>query len=112
MFSQSSEAKIKGGIFVGPQIRKMPGSKELEDTMTCDERNAWGASRGVVHEFLVNNKSENWKDIVENLIDQYRTQGCRMSLKQNYLHSLLDFFKEHTNDGKEIPREMRFSNDG
>ena len=98
MFPQLSEAKIKGVIFVGSQIRKMLGSKELEDTMTSDERNAWGALRGIVHEFLGNNKSENYKDIVENLIEQYRTQGCRISLKLHYLHSHLDFFKENLGD--------------
>ena len=98
MFPQLSETKIKGGIFVGLQIRKMLGSKELEDTMTSDERNVWGALRGVVHEFLGNNKSENYKDIVENLIEQYRRQGCRMSLKLHCLHSHLDFFKENLGD--------------
>ena len=63
--------------------------------MTNDERNAWGALRAVVHGFLGNNKSGNDKDLVENLIEQYRTQGCRISLKLHYLHSHLKFFKEN-----------------
>ena len=41
MFPKLSEAKVKGGIFTGPQIRQMLGSKELEGKMTALERDAW-----------------------------------------------------------------------
>ena len=57
-----------------------------------------GCFKECSHEFLGNNKSENYKDIVENLIEQYRTQGCRMSLKLHHLHSHLGFFKENLGD--------------
>ena len=41
MFAKLSEAKVKGGIFTGSQIRQMFGSKELEGKMTALERDAW-----------------------------------------------------------------------
>ena len=41
MFPKLSEAKVKGGIFTGPQIRQILGSKELEDKMNDLERDAW-----------------------------------------------------------------------
>ena len=40
MFPKLSEAKAKGGIFTGPQIRQMLGSKELEDKMTSLKKDA------------------------------------------------------------------------
>ena len=39
MFPSISEAKVKGGIFVGPQIRIMLASEELEGQMSDLERN-------------------------------------------------------------------------
>ena len=41
--SQASEAKVEGGIFVGPQIRRMLACEELEAQMSDWERNAWQA---------------------------------------------------------------------
>lgn len=92
MFPKLSEAKVKGGIFIGPQIRLMLASEELENKMASVEKNAWQAFRLVVEGFLGNKKCENYKELVENLIVCYRKLGCRMSLKVHYLHSHLDFF--------------------
>ena len=43
MFSRLSEAKIKGGKFVGPQINTMLKSKTLEEKMNETEKEAWQA---------------------------------------------------------------------
>jgi len=40
MFPNLSKAKLKGSVFVGPQIRKMLASKELEESMFDLEKNA------------------------------------------------------------------------
>ena len=56
MFPKLSEAKVKGGIFIGPQIRRMLASEELEDKMSSVEKNAWQAFRLVVEGFLGNKK--------------------------------------------------------
>ena len=58
MFPKLSEAKVKGGIFTGPQNRQMLGSKELEGKMTVLERDAWQSFRNVVHGFLGRNKTD------------------------------------------------------
>ena len=52
MFPRLSETKIKGGIFVGPQIKTMLKSKTLEEKMNETEKEAWHAFRGVVDGFL------------------------------------------------------------
>ena len=62
MFPWLSEAKIKGGIFVGPQINTMLKSKTLEEKMNETKKEAWQAFRGVVDGFLGNKKNPNYKN--------------------------------------------------
>ena len=93
IFPKLSDAKLKAGVFTGPQIRTMLGSDELEQRMSGLERNAWQAFRQVVAGFLGNNRSQNYKELLENLILSYQRLGCRMSLKLHFLHSHIDFFK-------------------
>ena len=110
MFPKLSEAKMKGGIFTGPQIRQMLGSKELEGKMTALERDAWQSFRNVVHGFLGRNKADNYEDLVETLLQTYCKLGSRMSLKLHYLHSHLDFFRPNLADVSEEHGE-RFHQD-
>ena len=49
MFPKLSEAKVKGGIFTGPQIQQMLDSKKLEGKMTALERDDWQSFRNVMH---------------------------------------------------------------
>ena len=93
MFPKLSEAKVKSGIFTGPVIRQMLGSKELEDKMTALERDAWQSFRNVVYGFLGRSKADNYENSVETLLQTYCKLGSRMSLKMHYLHSHLDFFR-------------------
>ena len=93
MFPKLSKAKVKGGIFTGPQIRQTLGSKELKDKMTALERDVWQSFRNVVHGFLGRNKADNHEDSVETLLQTYCKLGSRMSIKMHYLNSHLDFFR-------------------
>ena len=56
MFPRLSEAKIKGGLFVGPQTNTLLKSKTLEEKMNKTEKEARQAFRGVVDGFLGNKK--------------------------------------------------------
>ena len=60
MFPSISGAKVKGGIFVEPQIRRMLASEELEEQMSDFERNAWQAFRMIVEEFLGNHRRDDY----------------------------------------------------
>ena len=51
--------------------------------------------RHVVNGFLGNNKSEDYKELVESLLTAYYTLGCRMSIKLHFLISHLDFFRSN-----------------
>lgn len=110
MFPKVSTAKIAGGIFIGPQIKQMLACKELEEKMNMCEKSAWQAFRQVVNGFLGNNKCDNYKELVEQLINSYSVMGCRMSLKLHYLHSHLDFFRTNLGDVSEEHGE-RFHQD-
>ena len=55
-FPNLSKAKLEVGIFVGPQIRKLLASKELEESMSDLEKNAWQAFLMTVEGFLGNHR--------------------------------------------------------
>ena len=71
LFPSISEAKVRSGIFEGPQIRRMLASEELEKKMSDLERNAWQAFRMIVEGFLGNHRRDDYAMVVSNLIESY-----------------------------------------
>ena len=110
MFPSISEAKVKGGIFVAPLLRRMLASEELEKQMFDLERNAWQAFRMIVEGFVGNHQRDDCAMVVSNLIESYEKLGCRMSLKLHFLHSDLDFFRDNLGNVSEEHGE-RFHQD-
>jgi hypothetical protein len=94
-FPRLSEAKIKEGIFVGPQIRELTKDKTSDSALNEVELAARPAFKDVCSNFLGNNKADNCQEIVERLFQSYETMGCNMSLKIHFLHSHLDFFPQN-----------------
>ncbi|UYV76224.1 hypothetical protein LAZ67_13003088 [Cordylochernes scorpioides] len=94
-FSSISEAKIKEGIFVGPQIRELQQDGNFQNSLNEVEAAAWNSFRNVCKNFLGSVKVENYRDIVNNLLLSYKALGCNMSLKIHFLHSHLDFFPDN-----------------
>ena len=84
MFPSMSEAKVKCGIFVGPQIRRMLAFEELKKQMSDLERNAWQVFRMIVEGFLGNHPRDDYAMVVSNLIESYEKLGCRMSMKLHF----------------------------
>ncbi|UYV61157.1 hypothetical protein LAZ67_1003618 [Cordylochernes scorpioides] len=94
-FSSISEAKIKEGIFVGPQIRELQQDGNFQNSLNEVEAAAWNSFRNVCKNFLGSVKVENYRDIVNDLLLSYKALGCNMSLKILFLHSHLDFFPDN-----------------
>ncbi|UYV84923.1 hypothetical protein LAZ67_X004023 [Cordylochernes scorpioides] len=94
-FSSISEAKIKEGIFVGPQIRELQQDGNFQNSLNEVEAAAWNSFRNVCKNFLGSVKVENYRDIVNDLLLSYKPLGCNMSLKIHFLHSHLDFFPDN-----------------
>jgi hypothetical protein len=87
-----SHAKIREGIFDGPQIRKLMMDDSFTDTMTEIEEDACNAFKEVVKKFLGNIKDPLYKEIVRNMLDKFKLLGCNISLKLHFLASHLDYF--------------------
>lgn len=94
-FPGLSDAKLKEGIFVGPQIREVIKDDAFDKTLDPTEKAAWFAFKDVCANFLGNNKSKNYRTKVNKLLQAYKKLGCSMSLKIHFLHSHLDFFPEN-----------------
>jgi hypothetical protein len=60
-FSSLSRAKIREGMFDGPQIGKVMMNDSFTDTMSEIEEDAWNAFREVVKKFLGNTKDPLYK---------------------------------------------------
>ena len=77
-FPKISEAKIKAGIFVVPQIRELFNGTQFTSKMTGLESYAWNGFKSVVENFLGNHKSVDYVKIVENMIQRYQALGSRI----------------------------------
>ena len=86
-----SEAKLKEGIFIGPQIRDLIKDEYFDKLLQGDEKAVWDSFKFVVKGFLGNRRAQNYEDLVNNLLQSYQKLGCNMSLKINFLNSHLDF---------------------
>lgn len=94
-FPKLSEAKIKSGIFVGPQIKKIMNSDEFTQFLNSIEKQAWNSFKAVVTGFLGNNRADNYKDLIATMLESFKIMGCRMSHKVHMLHAHLDQFKDN-----------------
>jgi len=63
--------------------------KEFPKKLTMVEKAAWKSFVAVVLGFLGNHKAENDVELVESLVKNYGTMGCRMSLKSISLTLIL-----------------------
>jgi hypothetical protein len=88
-------AKIKEGIFVGPQIRTLLNDEIFESRLNDVEKSAWIAFKGVAANFLGNHRAPNYQQIVNDLLRSYKRMKCNMSLKIHFLESHLDFFPDN-----------------
>ncbi|XP_043287550.1 uncharacterized protein [Venturia canescens] len=105
-----SNAKLKEGIFDGPQIRSLFGDENFIKKMNDTEKAAWQIFKKVSQNFLGNEKIDNYQDLVEELLENFRNLGCLMNLKLHFLHSHLDYFPENLGDLSEEQGE-RFHQD-
>lgn len=60
-FPKKSDAKLKEGVFDGPEIRKLIRDENFVYSMTTVEKNAWLSFKSIVKDFLGNKKSSNYK---------------------------------------------------
>ena len=74
---------------------------QLISYISAEEGRTWKAFEVVCKNILGNNKSANYKSIVEELMSAMKDFGCNMSLKVHDLHGHLDCFIENLGDVSE-----------
>ncbi|GBO43050.1 hypothetical protein AVEN_143492-1 [Araneus ventricosus] len=89
------EAKLKEGVFVRPDIRKMMKDENFETKMETNERKVWESFKLGITSFHGNKKNPNYKSTVEEMIENFKILGYIMSLKVHFLDSHLNYFPEN-----------------
>jgi hypothetical protein len=90
-FPALSQAKVKAGIFARPQIRALTKDKIFEASMAPAEKEASIYFEEVIVKFFAHKYEEG----VNNMLEEYKVLGCKMSLKLHFLLSHLDQFPEN-----------------
>ena len=93
-FPNVSDAKIKAGTFIRPQIRELMQDKQFDEDLNETEINAWLSFKRICKDFLGNHKAVKYHDVMQALLTSFKAMGCNMSLKIHFLESHLDFFPQ------------------
>ena len=93
-FPYLSIAKIKEGIFVGSEIRKLMLNKEFDKMLNINKLYARKCFKQNCLKLLGSHKAENFKDVV-NLLHNYNVLCCK---KVHFSESHLNFFYENLED--------------
>ena len=94
-FPALSNQKIKAGVFDCPQIRQLMKDNAFLNSMNKTERQAWLSFVSVVENFLGNTKSDDYRNIIETMLENYHKLGCNMSIKVHFLNSHLEQFPDN-----------------
>ena len=62
--NKKSDAKLKAGVFVGPNIRDLMKDEQFDIHLNSLELGAWKSFKKVIHNFFGSKKSENYADVV------------------------------------------------
>jgi hypothetical protein len=70
-FLRVSDAKLKNGIFDGPQIRELMQDAQFDKRLDRKENKAWLSLKSIVKKFLGNHRSEEYEKVVEDLLSSF-----------------------------------------
>jgi hypothetical protein len=85
-FPKISTAKLKEGIFVGPQIRESLEDEVFVVSLTDTERAAWESFKWICANFVGRKKYPDFSDGIQKLLNEYKETRSRMSLTVHFLH--------------------------
>jgi hypothetical protein len=78
--------------------------------MNDTEKAVWQSFKKGSQNFLGNEKSDDYQNLVVELLKNFKELGCLMNLKLHFLHSHIDYFPENLGDFSEEQGE-RFHQD-
>ena len=79
-FPNVSDAKIKEGIYIGPQIRELMQDKQFDEGLNVTERNECLFFKRICKDCLGTDKATNYRDVVQDLFISYKAMGCNKIL--------------------------------
>ena len=109
-FPGMSNEKLKARVLKGPQIRKIMRDPGFVESMTLVESAASISFSLVVKNFLGNTKADNYKELLEDMLFNFKNLGVKMSIKIYYLLCHLGRFRQNLGHLSEEQRE-RFHQD-
>jgi hypothetical protein len=83
-FPKITTAKLKEGIFVGPEIRGSLEDEAFVESLTDTERAARERFKWICSSFLGRKKSPDFSDGIQKLLNAYKERGSCMSLKVQF----------------------------
>ena len=102
-------AKLKAGVFMDSEIRKLMLHEKFNSRLNPLELAAWNVLKSVVANFFGNHLHDQYADIVDGMQKAYEQLGARMFLKMHFLHFHLDFFPPNLDEVS--VQEERFHQD-
>ena len=77
-FPRLSSAKVKEGVFVGPQIRELKRDPNFEECLSEKEKKAWTCFQNETDNFLGKYRSPDYKTTVKELLNAYQDLGLSL----------------------------------
>lgn len=101
------------GVFVGPDIRKLMRNSEFDLTLNGNQLRAWKSIQDVIKNFLGNEKADDYRDKVADMIEALGNANVHMSLKIHMLKDHIDCFPENLGEvsdehGEKFHQEMKW----
>lgn len=94
IFPQLTEAKMKAGVYNGPQIRDIfANENELARTLSKDENEAFKSLKAVCEGFLGNKRASNYQELIKKMMCCYQKLDINITIKMHSLICHLDLFK-------------------
>jgi hypothetical protein len=87
-FSKFSEAKVKEGIFVGPQTQEVMQDPDFHITLNDTEKSACNAFKSLCTNFLGNHKGENYREIASEMLKCFQVGYSVQSVSDGSKHHL------------------------
>jgi hypothetical protein len=116
-FPNVSDAKIKEGIFLGPQIGEVMQDKQFEEDVNKTGRNEWLTIKKICKDLVGNHKAANYQDVdfvqnhvlrndFENLFSGVTSIFPQKISAKSVTNTVKDFFIGYYVYGKTVPRQV------
>ncbi|KAJ8685654.1 hypothetical protein QAD02_021447 [Eretmocerus hayati] len=94
-FPRLSEAKLKEGVLVGPDIGELMLDSGFDTVLNEVELKIWKSVKNVINSYLGNRKSENYETLVRDMLQNFQQMKGNQSLEIHMLDSHLVFFPDN-----------------